>query len=243
MRIALITDTHLGDPTPVSKGIDPKKNLELVLDSIGKKEIDLLLFAGDITETENYQWFFERLAAFCPDYKAILGNHDNHAEAVKYFTQPSASDTELYYSQEDETYKYIYLDSSSSHISNAQFAWLEREAATYKKLILFIHHPVLGIDTGMDHIYPLHGRDGINALLQGCKKPVAIFCGHYHMPDIRKEGNITQYVTPAVSFQVKKESPEIEITTDHFGYRLIDITDEEITTILFINRGNGFVEE
>lgn len=242
MRIALITDTHLGDTTPVSMGINPKKNLELVLRDIAEKDIDLLVFAGDITEPEHYPTFFCNLSGLYPNYKAILGNHDVHDEVVKHFTHPSASDTELYYSYEDVEYKFIYLDSSSAQISDVQFSWLEREVDSEKKLVIFIHHPVLNLNTGMDRIYPLHGREHINALLQRCKKPVTIFCGHYHMPDARKDGNITQYVTPAVSFQVNKASLEIDINVDSFGYRIIDI-DDKISTSLFINTGNGFIEE
>ncbi|MCW4468828.1 metallophosphoesterase [Flavobacterium sp. MFBS3-15] len=243
MRIALITDTHLGDPTTVSNNIDPKKNLELVLDDVSEKDIDMLVFAGDITETENYGWFFKRLKTFCPSYKAILGNHDNFAEVVKHFSHPSASSTELYYSHETETYKYLYMDSSSSRISDMQYAWLERESVTNKHLVIFIHHPILGLDTAMHRIYPLHGRKRINALLQQSLKPVTVFCGHYHMADSRQDGNITQHITPAVSFQVKKDSHEIEITSDHFGYRLIDLTEDGISTQLFINRVEGLIRE
>lgn len=242
MLIALITDTHLGDKTPASLGIDPKKNLQTVLDSINDRNPDLLVFAGDITEKEHYQWFFEKLASVCPDYKAVLGNHDDHTEAAKYFTHPSASDEELYYSYEDTGYKYIFMDSSSAHISDAQYAWLEKETAIEKKIIVFIHHPVVGIGSAMDRIYPLHGRDRINRLLQECQNPVTIFCGHYHMPDTRTDGNITQHITPAVSFQVDKEAGQLELNADSFGYRLINI-GETITTQLYINRGNGFIEE
>lgn len=243
MRIALITDTHLGDPTTVSHSIDPKKNLELALTNIGEKDVDLLVFTGDITEIEHYEWFFERLSLFCPDYKIVLGNHDNHTEAVKYFKHPSASNTELYYSHEDVICKYLYLDSSSSNISDEQVAWLEKEIATDKSIVIFIHHPILGLNTGMDRIYPLHGRERINLILQQCGKKVTVFCGHYHMPDSRQDGNVIQHATPAISFQVKKDSQQIEITADHFGYRIINLEKDSITTQLYVNRGYGFVKE
>jgi Icc protein len=243
MRIALITDTHLGDPTTVSHSIDPKKNLELALDSIAEKNADLLVFTGDIAEIEQYEWFFERLALSCPDYKIVLGNHDNHDKAVKYFKHPSAGTAGLYYSHEDALYKYLYLDSSTSHISNEQFAWLAREINTDKSIVVFIHHPILGIDTGMDRIYPLQGRGRITEILQQCTQKVTVFCGHYHMPDSRQDGNVTQYVTPAVSFQVKKNSGQIEIIADHFGYRIIDIEGPCVKTQLYVNRGYGFIEE
>ncbi len=242
MLIALITDTHLGDTTPASLGADPEKNLDLVLSDITSKNIDLLVFTGDITEKEHHPCFFSKLATSCPGYKAIPGNHDVYTEIMKHFSQPSAGNDGLYYSHQDEKYKYIYMDSSSANISDTQYAWLEKETATPKNIIIFIHHPVLGVDTAMDTIYQLHGRDRINKLLQGCQNPVTIFCGHYHMPDTRQDGNITQYITPSVSFQVKKDAPQLEFNIDSFGYRLINVSGA-ITTQLYINRGNGFTEE
>lgn len=233
-RIAFLTDTHLGDKTPASYGIDARKNLETVLEDIAHQNIDGLIFGGDITEPEEYQWFFSRLEQAHPDYKAVLGNHDDFKEAVKYFCHPSDGRNELYYSEEDDYYRYIYLDSSSAGISDTQITWLKEQLNTSKPPVVFIHHPVLGLGTAMDRIYPLKNRVKINDLLQQCNHPVTIFCGHYHMEDTRTDGNVTQHTTPAVSFQVKRESQSIEIYRGSFGYRLIDITETFITTKLVL---------
>jgi len=231
-RIAFLTDTHLGDSTPASYGINARKNLETVLEDISWQRVDSIVFGGDITESSEYKWFFSRLETACPDYKVLLGNHDDFDEAVKHFHHPSEGEKELYYSHEDEGYQYLYLDSSATRLSAAQLAWLEKKLATDKPIVLFVHHPILGFETGMDRIYPLQGRDTINRLLQQCAKPVTVFCGHYHMPDSRTEGNITQYITPAVSFQVNKESSSIAIYNGPFGYRLITISESGITSKL-----------
>jgi len=240
--IALITDTHLGDTQNRSEGYDPLKQFEDVLRNAALNNAAYLVFAGDITEPETYPYFFNRLHNAFPSYKAILGNHDNHTEAVKYYHHTSASSTELYYAEEDEYYKYIYLDSSSSYISDPQLQWLEQEIDTSKKIVMFIHHPILSVATGMDSIYPLKNRDALRTLLHQLSNDVTIFCGHYHMPDKQQVGNIVQYITPATSFQVKKDSDTIEIYTDYFGYRLITITPQSINTQLLINR-NGTFEE
>ncbi len=240
-RIAHITDTHLDDPTALERGIDPRKNLEAVLEHIADNAIDEIVFTGDIGEPQMYKWLFDKLEYHKPGFKAILGNHDELDEALKYYTNtyPAGKDG-LYYAYEDDVYKYIFLDSSTSVISDSQFTWLEGEAATIKKIILFIHHPIIGFETGMDKIYPLKNRDNLNDLLQQCKQNVTIFCGHYHMPDKRTDRKITQYITPAISFQVKKDSPSIDINAASFGYRIITLTDHNVKSTLVINRYDYF---
>jgi Icc protein len=240
-RIAHITDTHLDDKTALDRGINPRENLIAVLDAIATIGADEIVCTGDIGESETYKWFFEKIEEYRPACKITLGNHDDFEEAEKYFkTHKTSGKGELYYSAEDEFYRYIYLDSSSALISPAQLSWLRGEITTVKKIIVFIHHPVLGFTTGMDAVYPLRNREDVAAILQECKQQVNIFCGHYHMPDRRVEGKIIQHITPAVSFQVKKFSPSIEIKSANFGFRIITITESAVKTRLYTSNYDYF---
>lgn len=239
-RIAHITDSHLGDPTALSRGINPDKNLEAALKHAIDIGIDELIFGGDIGYDNSYERFFKTLNKYKPEFKIVLGNHDNLQEVKKYYAGQFKADG-LYHSKEDEYYKYIWLDSSSESVDPQQMAWLESEVNTSKRIVIFVHHPVLGFETGMDATYPLKNRDEVNAILQQCRQNVTIFCGHYHMPDKRTNGKITQYITPALSFQVKKNSTDIEIITPYFGYRLITLTDGTISTRLVTNYYDRFI--
>lgn len=238
---AHITDTHLDDKTALDRGGYPRKNLDDILSNIKLHDVNEIVFTGDIGEKPTYSSLFEKFENTELPYKAILGNHDDHSEAIKHLKHiTSENESELYYSDEDDLYKYLYLDSSASVVSDAQLNWLKNEINTQKPIVVFIHHPVLGLNTGMDTMYPLGDRDKVKAILQECTKGVTIFCGHYHMPDDRQEGNIRQYITPSVAFQVKKDSQAIEINVDSFGYRLISFGKEGISTKLVINRNGNF---
>lgn len=239
-RIAHITDTHFGDKTALERGIEPDKNFMAILEKVSEIGIDEIVCTGDIGEMETYKWFFEKMEEYKPGYKITLGNHDDYNEAVRYFHLRTEGDNELYYAVEEEFYKYIYMDSSSGSISDKQLNWLKDEVATLKKVIVFIHHPILGFETGMDNIYPLKNRDEVVAILQQCNQQVNVFCGHYHMPDKRTQGKIIQYITPAVSFQVKKFSPTIEIKAGNFGFRLITLTETAVATQLYTNNYDYF---
>ena len=243
-RIAHITDIHLGDKTATDRGADPKKNFKAVLENVALDKIDDIIITGDLGDKESLPWLFKKLEDYKPGFKVISGNHDLFDDVVKYYknTRP-VTNGELYYTQEDNVYKYIFMDSSSGSVSKQQLKWLEGEALTLKKIIVFIHHPVLGLETGIDKIYPLKNRDKVNAVLQEAKNPVTIFCGHYHMPDKRADGKITQYITPSTAFQVKKNSQTIEINTQSFAYRIIDLTESGIKTSLVTNFYDYFAKK
>ncbi len=233
--IAHITDTHLGDPTTEEYGIDPKKNLKAILEATAGKVNDLII-TGDLGTKDKLSWLFEKAESYIPGFKVILGNHDEYTTVKEFYhNTQSASETELYYSLEDEFYKYIFMDSSSSIISQEQLEWLKEEINTLKKIVVFIHHPVLGFQTGMDIKYPLKNRDNVKEIFQQSRNPITLFCGHYHMPDKREEGKITQYITPAASFQVKKNSMNIDINGKSFGYRIIILHETGIETRLATN--------
>ena len=51
-------------------------------------------------------------------------------------------------------------------------------------------------------------RDEIAEILENATSQIFSFSGHYHMEDMRSEGNITQVLTPAVSYQILKNQTD-----------------------------------
>lgn len=239
-RIAHITDTHLDESTPRKNGIDTRKNWKQILNDVASRNIEEIVFAGDIGETETYPWFFDSIKDYNFDLKITLGNHDSFPDAMKYYKNGIAGGKSLYYSYEDEHIKYLYLDSSSEEIDTVQFKWMLSELETRKKVLLFIHHPVLKVEAEIDRQYPLRGRERIKEVLHQFENKVFIFCGHYHMTDERTEENVRQFITPAGSFQILKQEGTIELDSSTFGYRIININDGEITTEVLMNREDDF---
>jgi len=175
--------------------------------------------------------FFDSLRSF--NIAVSLGNHDDYSEAIKHY-KPNHIDQKsgLYYTQEFELYKCIFLDSSSETVSQEQFDWFKEELISTKDIVLFVHHPILPIESEVDKRYYLEGRNQLKSELLNIENNVTIFCGHYHFNDEKTEGNILQYVTPAASFQVAKLPNEIKVSGDEFGYRIIEMTDNGIDTEL-----------
>jgi Icc protein len=232
-KIAYITDIHLDEKFPIDQGVNTRKNWETILNDLSSKNIDEIIFGGDIGEKTANKWFFESLQSY--SLAITLGNHDYYNEVIKHYNLGVIEkQTELYYSQERDYYKCIFLDSSSGSISPEQFDWFKEELVTTKNIALFIHHPILSIDAEVDKQFALKERNKIKIELLNLENDVSIFCGHYHFEDERSNGNIRQYITPASSYQVEKIPNEIKVNNDTFGYRTIELNKKEINTELVI---------
>ncbi len=228
-RIAFISDIHLEEQFPLDNNINPTKNFETILTDIRSREINEVIFGGDIGEQTAHKYFFEKLQNL--SVNLILGNHDKFENVKKHFIKDE-NHHELYYKIEDETYQYLYLDTSVDELSKTQLSWLQNVLNENKELILFVHHPILEIDTPVDKMYPLKNREELKSFLLTFKKSVTIFCGHYHMNDEQEFKNIKQYTTQSMSFQLVKNATAIEVDNKNFGYRVIEIHNDKIETEL-----------
>jgi len=230
-KIAYVTDIHFDEKLPIDLGVDARKNWKIILNDISLKGIQEIIFGGDIGEKTSNKWFFESLQNY--NLAITLGNHDYYSKVIKHYNlRVIENQTELYYTQEHDYHKCIFLDSSSGSISQAQFDWFKGEVITKKNIVLFIHHPILPIDAEVDKRFALKERSRIKKELLNIENDVTIFCGHYHFDDDRIDGNIRQYVTPASSYQVEKIPNEIILNSDSFGYRIIELSEVGIETEL-----------
>ncbi len=228
-RIAFLTDIHLDEQFPIDNNIDTRTNFETILEDIERRNISEVVFGGDIGESTAHNYFFEKIKKLSANL--ILGNHDKFENVKNHFIIDKKHQ-ELYYKSEDENYQYIFLDTSVDAISNTQLQWLQNELNENKELIIFLHHPILEIETPVDKVYPLKNRDELKAVLLAFKRNVTVFCGHYHMNDEQELKNIKQYTTQSMSFQLMKNAAEIEVDNKNFGYRIVEIHNDKIETEL-----------
>jgi Icc protein len=234
-KIAYITDTHLEEAFPKTYDIDAQQNFARILADVKAKGIQSIIIGGDIGEKSANPSFFESLKGF--DVSLTLGNHDYFEEVVKHFDKGAQNEEKaLYSATEGAIFKKIYLDSSAGAISDRQLNWLKKELITTQKILLFIHHPILKVESEMDEKYGLKNRAAIIDALTNIKQEVNVFCGHYHFEDKRSFKNIRQYISPASSFQVVKIPNKIIIENSFFGYRIIEIKEGELETEVVLFR-------
>lgn len=242
--IAYVTDIHLGQQlqmdselgdgkmTYISNPDEHKHNFVLILEDIKMRGIKEIIFGGDIGTKDANSCFFEKIKEYHFKLFMVLGNHDTFATVSQYYNNGLTNETnEMMYSLDKDYFKYIILDSSTNKVSKAQLNWLKKQLKTQKKVLLFIHHPVLEINTPLDKIgAALKGRYELKQILINSKTDITIFCGHYHMADEATEKNIKQITTIASSYQIIKKSTKIETDQHTFGYTIIHIDGESIKT-------------
>jgi Icc protein len=232
-QIAYITDIHLDEDFPRSKGVDTRRNWERILKDVQGRGIENIVIGGDIGTPESHAWFFESLKSV--HLHLSLGNHDSWSNVKQQYTNRYVKEQEeCHYSFEEGSFKYLFLDSSSDKISESQLAWLEDELSVEKKILLFVHHPVLAVNTVVDSLYPLKNREAVKSVLLNRGDDIVFFCGHYHLEDDQTEGRIRQIITPASSYQVLKESKALETDRSSFGYRILRVEGEKSETELVL---------
>lgn len=233
---AYITDAHLGQELKTGNGISyvpnplaHTANLRRILDDVNARGIKEIVFGGDIGSVEMNKYFFDLVAERGLSLWMVLGNHDIFTAVSKYYHEPAN------YSKEDAHFRYIILDTSDNQIDKARLDWLIKELSTDKEIILFVHHPVLPIDTSLENLgAALKGRDELRNVLKSVAKKITIFCGHYHMTDEAVDGNIQQYTSSAASYQIGKEVADVVIDQKTFGYRIIDTTGGTIKSEMIL---------
>jgi Icc protein len=234
-RWAYITDIHLDEEYTNNQGVDARDRFRSILQDVRRQKIKDIIIGGDVGEKESLSWFFSQLQDFKVDISP--GNHDSPPAVAQHF-HVAPINNELYYSSEVEGLKALFMDSSSARLSEAQLAWFSMALQTAQPLLVFIHHPVLPVDTVVDRLYPLQNRDRVATLLEEQKVPVYIFCGHYHLPDFQVRGNIKQAVSPSASFGIERYHEPLVIDPASFGYRIIEADGEKVKShVLFFSEG------
>lgn len=224
-RIAFITDLHLGEKGPAKKGADQLKNWQRVLADLRARNIQNIIFGGDLGESKDIEGLFSDVESFQVD--VILGNHDTYSKIKKYYAA-GEDDDELFYAKTIGTYHCIFLDTSSYKLSHKQQAFLKLQLELAEKPVVFIHHPVVNIGTWMDRNHPLKNREEVKAIIQDCLKEVSMFSGHYHLSHNVVEGNIIQVIAPAVSYQILYNPAANVSDVSQFGYLILDFSGAEL---------------
>ncbi len=225
VKLAQITDIHLGHRWAQRFGVDIKRNLIMVLDDIRRRGITEVVATGDIAEEEQASWFFNTIREYGLSVHIVLGNHDN-PQAME-LNRAYLHDDHYYYKIAADEATLLFCDSRMALVDERQLYWLKNEiASSLLPVQLFIHHPVLDCDDSfMDRKHALLNRDEIVRVLKDAGKEINVFCGHYHTNDERSDGSIHQYATPSIFYQIQKQSETLERENGPIGYRIITLGD------------------
>jgi 3',5'-cyclic-AMP phosphodiesterase len=233
LKIAQLSDIHIGNVNQLAPGIDTKANFLKVMRDVKYENPALVVITGDLGLPEYHGWLKETLEQNGSPYYFALGNHDRLKLLLKYFDLKGRyKNNKLYYKIKIQGLSLYFLDSSSAKISINQLKWLKEECAQDKdEALLFLHYPaVKNQSVFMDKFYPLKYSGKVLSVIQEISSLNHIFCGHYHTEKtVETEGKYF-YLTPSTWFQIDRQSLKLKIESLVPGYRIIEWDGKNLKT-------------
>ncbi len=223
MKIAQLTDLHIGREGEETYGIDGRSNFLRCLEEIKSWQPDLLVVTGDLCfsrgDAEIYAWLAGHFQSLPFPFRAIGGNHDDVPLMVRTLGLSQLSQEGHLYGEEyleEEALQLIYLDTASHCLSANQIRWLERvlDKRRADLRLLFMHHPPLLYSRSgfMDRKHALRNREEVLPVLK--RQSVQVFCGHYHAEKALHQPPLSVFITPSTFLQIDLDKPDF--TVDHY---------------------------
>ncbi len=223
-----VTDIHIGPGGRLILGagrpgeirIETASNLRRVLERVRAMRLDPLcfVFGGDLTnngETEGYEHIRDLMGELNDTGVPVLlalGNHDGRIpfRRVMLGEQGAADEHErYYYTRSFDDLRIIVLDSmipgeTHGELGDEQISWLDAElgrGTEDTKDVIVIHHPSIPRGVPRPDDYLLKDREKFETVV-GRHRPMAVLCGHSHVPTAAAFGGTVHYAGPASAFML-----------------------------------------
>jgi len=223
VKIAQLTDLHIGREGEDTYGVDGRANFLRCLEEIKIWQPDLLVITGDLCfsqgDVEVYTWLAGHFQALPFPFRVIGGNHDDVPLMAGVLGIPQVlQEGYLYYEEyrEEDALQLIYLDTASHSLSANQIRWLERVLVEREAdlRLLFMHHPPLLYSRSgfMDSKHALRNGEEVLPVLK--RQSIQVFCGHYHAEKGLHQPPLSVFITPSTFLQIDLDKPDF--TVDHY---------------------------
>jgi Icc protein len=236
MKIALITDLHIGFEHENTYGVDVRANFAAILQALQSDRPDALVIAGDLCfdkgELLIYEWIKSHLDDLDIPYYVIVGNHDDSQMMNDVFGYNGLKNDRLYYTQQWNNWEGIFLDSRPKNIDEVQLNWLKhRLQQNEKRSLVFVHHPIVYAEAlFMDEHHGLINMQAVQDILAESQYQIPVFSGHYHTQKTIVDDQFVQFVVPSCFFQIDPRVPEFKVDHYRIAYQIIDITSNMYRT-------------
>ncbi|GAB4023712.1 metallophosphoesterase family protein [Spirosoma koreense] len=232
MRIAFITDIHIGAEGERPQGVDVRQNFLDALAFLTELKPNCLVIGGDICSTVGnrsvYEWVKDQLDDLPFPYYIVSGNHDESVMIAEVFRMThDLHQNELYYALPLEGRPTLFLDSSKGALSDEQWTWLHdyMHALRDNNVLIFMHHPPVPADVAfMDAHYPFRQSEEFIKMVADQACHITVVCGHYHVEKEVQLGDLLVLLTPSTFYQMKQDTTEFAVDNYRIGIRELNLT-------------------
>ncbi|GAA4408390.1 hypothetical protein GCM10023187_30170 [Nibrella viscosa] len=237
MRIAFLTDLHIGAEGEKPQGVDVRQNFLNALAFLPEIKPDCIVLGGDLCyqtgERAVYQWIKTQLDPLPYPVYAIAGNHDDPVMmAEELELAHDVWGDELYFAFPLNGYPVVFLDTAKGYCSPGQMTWLQEHLhAIGRNILLFMHHPPVLAGVGhMDAHYAFQQRDEIKSIFNSLSGRITVACGHYHVEKTILQDNLSVLITPSLFFQMKHDPEKMVIDHYRIAIREINLSPDGVTS-------------
>ena len=238
MKLAFITDMHLGAEGEKPQGVDVRQNFLQALDFVATMHPSALVLGGDLCLSAGdravYEWIKKQVEKLPMPCYVLPGNHDDATIISEVFRNTHyLHGRELYYALPLDGRPVLFLDSSAGELSDGQWDWLRDyfSALRDSNVLIFMHHPPLPADVVfMDQKYAFEQSDRFLDLVRELPCHVTVVCGHYHVDKVVQRGNLLALLSPSTYYQMQQNNPEFAIDHYRIGIREINLTTHGTTS-------------
>lgn len=188
LRIAQITDCHLpADPLKRYRGINPRLNLETVLERVKARRPDLLLLTGDLSEdgsAESYRLLQKLFRALQIPVLALPGNHDDAGRLEAAFPGSPIDNIGV---SEHGAWQIVRLNSCipgrpEGRVGDSAIADLEHHLAANgdSPQLIALHHQPISVGNPWIDRYPLLNPQPLLQTIDRHPNVKALVWGHIH---------------------------------------------------------------
>jgi len=188
LRVAQVSDCHLpADPRGSYRGIDPRLNLEALLDEVKAKQPDLLLLTGDLSEDGSAASYRALRSIFQSAGVPILALPGNHDDAVMLEDTFPGSPVDTIRVSEHGAWQIVRLNSClpgapEGRVSERAIADLQEHLAgdTGHAQLIALHHQPVAVGNPWIDRYPLLNPEPLLQLVDRYRSVKAVVWGHIH---------------------------------------------------------------
>lgn len=209
LRIAQISDPHLGQANEIYLGLDNRQRFLNALNAARTHQPDAYFFMGDYSlhdpDLAVCKWMQEQIVDLDAPAFFLAGNHDDANLLKQAFPslKELASNQTLDYTFRLSELDFIVIDTSQKILTKNQLIWLAKALQEAHNPVLLIHHPPLPLGIPfMDKKHLLQNHDEVLQLLLSYENTLQIFCGHCHSSVTRVHQNLRVNVAPPTSFYI-----------------------------------------
>ncbi|WP_242695635.1 metallophosphoesterase family protein [Halomontanus rarus] len=226
VRIAVVGDPHVATRSNGTYRVFHRtaEQLRRVIDGLNDREIDLVLFPGDLTkdgEPWNYERVDELLDRLEHPFVALAGNHDvakrddehesltpaTFADRYGAGTPPvrlEVGGLDLFVLESAAGPDGPYTETHRGRLSADQVEWLDGELEGAREPVVTCHHNPLPLvshplrEVQPWRVFTMPDRDRLTAVLDRHDVPLVV-TGHHHLPSLVRRRSLTQLIAPALA--------------------------------------------